>query len=92
MTLKASAVVIALTIAGSALAGVAAPLAHARGADAVIRDLEAEGYTVRTNWLNGQRTSLLPRCTVVRVNNPSSSEPSPGDTVWVDVTCPNNSN
>ena len=82
----------ALAVAGTALAGagVAAPLAHANGADAVIRDLQAEGYNVRINWLNGARPSLLPRCSVVRVNNPSSSEPAPGDTVWADVTCPNN--
>lgn len=92
MNLKASAAVVALTIAGGAVAGVAAPLAHARGADGVISSLEAEGYTVRINWLTGQRTSLLPRCTVVRVNNPSSSEPKPGDVVWVDVTCPTTSN
>jgi len=92
MTLKASSIVVALAIAGGALAGVVAPLAHANGADGVIRSLEAEGYTVRINWLNGQRPSLLPRCTVVRVNNPSSSEPRPGDVVWVDVSCTTTSN
>jgi hypothetical protein len=83
---------VAFAVAGTALTstGIAVPLAHANGADAVIRDLEAEGYTVRINWLNGARTSLLPRCSVLRVNNPSSSEPSPGDVIWADVTCPNN--
>lgn len=80
----------AVTATAFAGTGVLAPLAHANGADGVIRSLEAEGYTVRINWLNGQRTSLLPRCSVLRVNNPSSSEPAPGDVVWVDVRCPNN--
>jgi hypothetical protein len=28
-------------------------------------------------------------CTVTRVNNPSSSPPKTGDTVYVDVECPN---
>lgn len=91
MSLAAKSFAVAFAVASAALtAGVAAPLAHANGADAVIRDLEAEGYTVRTNWLNGARPTLLPRCTVVRVNNPSSDEPAPGDVIWVDVTCPNN--
>ncbi|MCT7371779.1 hypothetical protein A7R75_22515 [Mycolicibacterium llatzerense] len=72
------------------LTGITAPAAHANGADAVIRDLEAEGYTVRLNWLNGNKPTLLPRCTVVRVNNPSSDEPAEGDVVWADVACPNN--
>jgi hypothetical protein len=92
MTSKARSIAMTFAVAATALAGtgVVAPLAHANGADSVIRDLEAEGYTVRINWLNGARTSLLPRCSVLRVNNPSSSEPAPGDVVWVDVRCPNN--
>jgi hypothetical protein len=74
-------------VAGAAVAG--APLAHAHGADAVINDLQAEGYLVNINWVNGS-TQHLSDCTVVRVNNPSSNpEPMPGDTVYVDVSCPN---
>jgi hypothetical protein len=81
-----------LAVAGAALAGAAAPLARARGADAVIADLEAEGYIARINWVNGLHTQQLSDCTVVRVNNPDSSnaDPMPGATVYVDVTCPNN--
>ncbi|MEE6167393.1 MULTISPECIES: hypothetical protein [unclassified Mycolicibacterium] len=78
-------------VAGTAFvgAGVGAPVAAAHGADAVIADLQAEGYNVNINWVNGANQQLSD-CTVVRVNNPSSSpEPLPGDTVYVDVTCPN---
>jgi hypothetical protein len=82
---------LALVIAGVALAGAAAPLAHARGADAVVADLQAEGYIVNINWVSGFNTQQLSDCTVVRVNNPDSSnaDPIPGATVYVDVTCPN---
>ena len=90
MKIGPKSLALAVAIASAALAGVAAPAAHANGADAVIRDLEAEGYTVRINWLNGNKPVLLPRCTVVRVNNPSSDEPAEGDVVWADVACPNN--
>jgi hypothetical protein len=72
--------------AASALAG--APIAHASGADATINALQAEGYIVQINWVNGASKSL-PQCTVVNVNNPSSEPPKAGDTVYVDVRCPN---
>ena len=80
-----------VAVAGAALAGAAVPLAHASGADAVVADLENEGYIVRIQWVNG-RTQDLSECSVVRVNNPDSSNagPIPGATVYVDVTCPNN--
>lgn len=90
MKIGRSSTVVALVVASGVLTGITAPAAHANGADAVIRDLEAEGYTVRINWLNDNKPVLLPRCTVVRVNNPSSDEPAEGDVVWADVTCPNN--
>lgn len=79
-------------VAGAAVAGAAAPLARASGADEVVADLQSEGYIVNINWLNGFNTQQLSDCTVVGVNNPSSSHtgPVPGDTVYVDVTCPNN--
>jgi hypothetical protein len=70
----------------SALTG--APMAAASGADATIADLQAQGYLVQINWINGA-TKSLPQCTVTGVNNPSSSPPKPGDTVYVDVRCPN---
>jgi hypothetical protein len=80
---------IVVIVAGTAIA--AAPSAHASGADEVVADLRAEGYNVNINWLNGFNTQQLSDCTVVGVNNPSSSPagPMPGDTVYVDVTCPN---
>ncbi|HEX4588200.1 MAG TPA: hypothetical protein VH185_09595 [Mycobacterium sp.] len=91
MSLGARSIAVVLAVAGAALAGAAAPHAHASGADAVIGDLEDEGYIVRIQWING-RTQDLSDCSVVRVNNPDSSNagPIPGATVYVDVTCPNN--
>ncbi|MDH6244552.1 hypothetical protein [Mycobacterium sp. OTB74] len=91
MSIAAKSVAMAFAVAGIAVAGAAAPPAFAHGADSVVNDLQAEGYLVQINWTNGSSTQQLPDCTVVRVNNPSSNpEPSPGDTVWVDVYCPNN--
>jgi hypothetical protein len=66
-----------------------APSAHASGADAVIADLQSKGYLVQINWINGFNTKSLDRCTVTNVNNPSSIPPKAGDTVYVDVRCPN---
>ena len=92
MPCAAMSVAAAFAVAGAALAGAAAPLAHAGGADAIVDALKAKGYIVHINWLNGFNTQQLSDCDVVRVNNPSSSSasPMPGDTVYVDVTCPNN--
>jgi len=91
MSLGGKSIAVAFAVAGAAFAGAAPPLARAHGADAVINDLQAEGYIVHINWSNGVNTQHLSDCTVVRVNNPSSNpEPTPGDTVYVDVTCPNN--
>jgi hypothetical protein len=77
---------LACGVAGAALVG--APPALASGADAVINDLQSKGYLVQINYVNGA-SKPLPLCTVTNVNNPSSSPPKPGDTVYVDVTCPN---
>ena len=90
MKIGSRSTVVALVVYSGVLTGITAPVAHANGADAVIRDLEAEGYTVMLNWLNGNKPQILHRCTVVRVNNPSSDEPAEGDVVWADVACPNN--
>jgi hypothetical protein len=90
MSTAAKSVAMVFAVAGIAIAGAAAPPAYAHGADSVINDLQGEGYLVQINWVNGSNQQL-PDCTVVRVNNPSSDpEPGPGDTVWVDVYCPNN--
>jgi hypothetical protein len=78
-------------IAGAAVTMViGAPTAAASGAEATIADLQAEGYVVNVNYLNGA-SKALSQCTVTNVNNPSSS-PKPGDTVYVDVTCPDHDN
>jgi hypothetical protein len=78
-----------LLVAGAAVLALAsAPMAAAGGADATIADLEAKGYLVQINWINGASKSL-PQCTVIGVNNPSSAPPKAGDTVYVDVKCPN---
>jgi hypothetical protein len=75
-------------VAGAAASAiVGAPVASASGADTAIADLEAQGYIVNVNYLNGQAKALS-QCTVTNVNNPSSS-PAPGDTIYVDVRCPN---
>ncbi|ORA38308.1 hypothetical protein BST13_06040 [Mycobacterium aquaticum] len=77
-----------LLLVGAAL--VTAPIASA-GADDVISDLEAQGYTVQINWTNGFDTKPLSECWVTGVNNPSNQKPGPGTfvTVYVDVACPN---
>ena len=90
MSLGAKSVAVVLAVAGAALAGAGALLAHAHGADAVIADLQAEGSLVHINWVNGFNAQQLSDCTVIRVNNPSSNDPMPGDTVYVDVNRPNN--
>jgi hypothetical protein len=78
-----------LLMAGAAvMALTGAPAAGASGADATIADLQAQGYLVQINWINGA-SKALSQCTVTGVNNPSSSPPKPGDTVYVDVRCPN---
>lgn len=73
------------------MAMIGAPIASGAGADAEIADLEAQGYSVQVNWLNGFNTQPLSQCTVVGVNNPdhSGAPPEVGDTVYVDVRCPN---
>jgi hypothetical protein len=81
----------AIAAVGVATALAAAPIANARGADAVINNLQAEGLIVNINWVNGFNTQQLSDCTVVNVNNPDSSGAplKAGDTVYVDVRCPN---
>ena len=91
MSAKAGGVVAALLVGGAAMAIAAAPAAGASGADAVIAGLQAEGYIVHINWVNGFDTQQLSDCTVTGIDNPdhSGAAPKPGDTVYVNVTCPN---
>ena len=88
----------ALLAAGALTAGVATPVAAAepvpsyagQSATAVIDELQAQGYDVRINYLNGNAKGLE-RCRVADVNDPNSSPPPPGvfTTVYVDVECSN---
>jgi hypothetical protein len=80
-----------LLVAAGAIAAIAvAPIAAADGADATINDLQAQGYTVQINWINGFDTKPLSLCTVTAINNPDSSpQPVTSTTLYVDVWCPN---
>jgi hypothetical protein len=83
-------VCVGVTVWAAAAAIIVAPTASAAGADAVISDLQNQGYLVQINWISGFNTKPLSQCTVTNVNNPSSDPPKPGDTVYADVRCPNN--
>jgi hypothetical protein len=82
---------VAAAALSSAAALVGAPGASAAGADAVITDLQAQGYIVHINWLTGFDTKPLSQCTVTNINNPdhSGAPMQLGDAVYVDVRCPN---
>jgi hypothetical protein len=70
----------------------AAEPVYANGsAQAVIDELEANGYNVVINWLTGYDTKSLSVCWVSNINNPGEWNPPPGvfTTVYVDVSCPN---
>src|ERR1700761_8390216 len=88
MALGLKSLAVAMLVGGATVSTVAvAPMAAASGADAVISDLQADGYIVNVNYVNGA-SKALSQCSVTNVNNPSSS-PQPGDTVYDDVVCPN---
>jgi hypothetical protein len=77
------------------LIGIAAPIAFASGARAdsaqyTIDQLQAQGYVVAINWVDGNTGAPLSSCRVVAVHNPDSSprESSSATTVYVDLACP----
>ncbi|WP_240163001.1 hypothetical protein [Mycolicibacterium sphagni] len=79
----------------AALIGLAAPIAFASGAFAdsaqyTIDQLQAQGYIVAINWVDGNTGAPLSSCRVVAVHNPDSSpgESSTATTVYVDLACP----
>ena len=72
----ATAGVLAVTALGFAPVVAAAPTGTSSAADTV-KDLRAEGHTVR---VNGAATSPLSECRVTAVH--------PGTTVYVDIACP----
>jgi hypothetical protein len=68
------------------------PRAGDQNAADTIYDLEAEGYNVGINWVNGVNTTVpLYLCTVTAIHNPDISAASRDTftTVYVDVSCPN---
>jgi hypothetical protein len=74
---------------------VAAPIVFASGASAdsaqfTIDQLQAQGYIVAINWVDGNTGAPLSSCRVVAVHNPDSSpgESSTATTVYVDLACP----
>ena len=93
---------VASLICGAAAASVAAapiataddaifPTAGAESASATVMDLEAQGFDVVINWLQGHPNVPLSECRVNGINNPSHMAPDPAtlSNVYVDVVCPN---
>jgi hypothetical protein len=100
MTTKSGNAVLWLSIAGAAASIAAAPIATASTdlptpgvgpASEAIDQLQAQGFNVSINWLEGHPNVPLRECRVTSVNNPSSSPVSSSEltTVYVDVACPN---
>ena len=81
----------ALVVAGAAVWVGAAPIAAADSAQATINDLEAQGYVVAINWVDGNTGAPLGSCHVVAIPNPDSSptaDSTTATTVYVDLSCP----
>ncbi len=68
------------------------PVAGAEPADQTLRDLAAQGYNVRINWVGGQSNVSLSQCSVKGIHNPDGppTAEQPIATVYVDVDCPGN--
>jgi hypothetical protein len=99
MTAKSGNVVLWLAAAGAAASIAAVPIAAASTdlptpgagpASEAIDELQAQGFNVAINWLEGQPNVPLRECRVNSINNPSSSPVSLSEltTVYVDVACP----
>jgi hypothetical protein len=88
-----------LVTAGAAIAIAAAPIAGAdpsfptagaESASTTINDLQAQGFNVTVNYLQGHPNVPLSECRVNAINNPSAPTASPSTvTVYLDVLCPN---
>jgi hypothetical protein len=77
-------------LSGSAAALIAfAPVAAADTAQSTIDQLQAQGYVVAINWVDGDTGAPLSSCRVLAVHNPDSSpsESSSATTVYVDLSC-----
>ena len=59
-------------------------------AETTINDLRDRGYDVAINWVAGNSTSSLSKCTVAAIHNPNNddADPTTFTTVYVDVSCP----
>jgi hypothetical protein len=82
--------------ASIALAPIAAadpvfPTAGSESASATVMDLQAQGFDVVINWLQGHPNVPLSECRVNGINDPSQMPANPAtlSTVYVDVLCPN---
>lgn len=67
------------------------PVAGAESAADTISDLEDQGYDVAINWVAGDRSVPLSRCSVTAIHNPDRSAdavPLSSTTVYVDISCP----
>ncbi|MGX9791126.1 hypothetical protein [Mycobacterium sp. MMS18-G62] len=99
MTTKSTDVIAWLIVAGAAMAIATAPIAAASTdlptpgagpASEAIDQLQAQGFTVSINWLEGHPNVPLRECHITSVNDPSRSVDDPAlTTVYVDVACPN---
>lgn len=67
------------------------PVAGAESAADTISDLQDQGYTTAINWVAGDKTVPLSRCSVTAIHNPDHSADAvavSSTTVYVDVSCP----
>jgi hypothetical protein len=69
------------------------PSAGSEPASDTIEDLEAQGYNVEINWVGGHSNRPLSECRVPAIHNPNRSgePPQTFTTVYVDVSCPGDS-
>lgn len=59
-------------------------------ADVAIQQLQAAGYTVSINWLEGHPNVPLRECKVTGISGlTGSTKPNEFETAYVDVSCPN---
>ncbi len=92
---RLASIALVLVAAGGAQPTCAAepvwPVAGSESAADTISDLEDQGYSVAINWIAGDRTVPLSRCSVTAIHNPDRSAdgvPISSTTVYVDVSCP----
>jgi hypothetical protein len=88
--LLATGVTALFALAPIAVADPVWPSAGDQSASATIEDLEAQGYNVQINWVNGNITQPLSQCSVSAIHHPnrSAEPPETFTTVYVDVSCP----